>query len=41
MSIEDYNNYLQLKGFVSEIHILFNAKRVNRFLQFCKIDFEK
>ncbi len=39
MSIEDYNNYLQLKGFVSEKHIPFYAGWVNRFLHFCNIDF--
>ncbi len=39
MSIEDYNNYLQLKRFVSENHIPFYTIWVNRFLHFCKIDF--
>ena len=39
MSIEDYCNYLQLKGFVSEKHIPFYSKWVGRFLHFCKIDF--
>jgi integron integrase len=41
MAMEDYCNYLQLKGFVSEKHVPFYVKWAGHFLHFCKIDFGK